>query len=160
METEDWIIIGSLILVTIVWFVLFIIYVVRRKSSSSTKQPTQSPTPIQTQSRSQIQFSPSPVPSRQQKMNFSSVKTIDGNGTNFFYMNEGYLSFRQLRDMNQWGIDKPLSYTHAKINNLVFKFNNSTSSDSSGFIVDDFGNKRQTQPPSEFSNKIDFGFFM
>lgn len=157
MERDDWIIIGTLIVVTIVWFVLFMITVLRKKKPEAEpkpkpkSEPKSEPKPI----------SISPVSSSTvSKLNFNSVKTIDGNGTNFFYMNEGYLSFRQVRDMSQWGIDKPLNYTHAKINNLIFKFNNSNSSDSSGFVVDDFGNRRQTQPPSEFSSKLDFGIFM
>lgn len=144
-----------LILVTIVWFVLFIIFVVRRKKSPSVvleqspvPSPVPRPVPVQIQS---------PVAN---KLSFSSAKIIDGNGTNFYYMSEGYLSFRNMKNIDQWMIDKPLSYTHAKINNLIFKFTNPNSSDSSGFVVDEFGNKINPQPASQFSNKIDFGFFI
>lgn len=160
METDDWIIIGTLIIVTIVWFVLFMITVLRKKKPESESEPKLKLKPEPEPKTEPISISPVSSSSTVSKLNFSSVKTIDGNGTPFYYMNEGYLSFRQVRDMSQWGIDKPLNYTHAKINNLIFKFNNSNSSDSSGFVVDDSGNRRQTQPPSEFSSKLDFGFFM
>ncbi len=154
MEIEDWVVIGILTSVTITWFILFIIFMVKRKKNEV-------PTKPKPKSSIKTKSSPTPVSSPiVSRLNFSQVKVIDGNGTSFYYMSEGYLSFRQLKDMSQWGIDKPLNYTHAKINNLIFKFINPNSTDSSGFIVDEFGNKIENQPASQFSSKLEFGFFI
>lgn len=142
MEFDDWFVLSLLVIVTVTWLVLFLLFLLQVNKPATTTSPSPSPSPIL------------PIGS------FNSVKTIDGNGTNFYYMSEGYLSFRQIKDMSQWGIDKPLNYTHVKINNLIFKFINPNSSDSSGFVVDDTGNKIQPQPSSQFSNIIEFGFFM
>lgn len=155
MELDDWFAIGMLTIIVIVWFVLFIIFMVRRKKSS---------VPVSIQSQSPIPVSvPVPVQSpvsSSANPYFRSARVIDGNGSNFYYMSDGYLTFRRNKDMSEWGVDKPLNYTHAKINRLIFKFDKPNSSDSSGFIVDEFGNKLENQPASEFSNIIEFGFFI
>lgn len=158
MEIDDWFAIGTLIVITITWFILFMIFL-KKPIPIKDVQVAASPVPVPVP----VAFSPiSPVFANK---TFGPVKTIDGNGSQFYYMvtnGSGYITFRGNRDMEQWGIDKPLSYTHAKINNIIFKFNNPNSSDSSGFAVDSQGNAFPSDkiPASQYSNIIQFGFFI
>ena len=150
----NWWIIGLLVGIIIVWFILFLYFVVFKKSTQISKQ------------QQQQQSVTSPSPQQQQspiiiKKTFNSSKTIESKTDTFYYMGN-YLTYKNNRDMNTWGIDKPLAYTHAKINNIIFKFNNPNSSDSTGFAVDENGDAFQTGkvPATQYSNVLDFGFFI
>ena len=154
MEIPDWVVLTTLSVETITILILSLVLRFKTASSSATTKSSSSPKSVVTPAPQ----SPILVPKR-----FGSTKTIKSSDeSSFYYMSDGYLTFKNQKDMSKWNVDKPLNYTHARINNIIFKFNNPNSSDSSGFAVDELGNQfaKEKTPASEFSNVIDFGFFI
>ncbi len=126
---------------------------------AETNPPTTGPVATRTQllsgSARPVSTEPSPV-----KPFFRSIKTVYS--ARAFRFNGTALTLGDYEsDMNKWGVEFPLNFTHVRFTgqNKIFKFNRPNTSDSSGYIVDEWDQPMNPQPASFYGNTIEFGMF-
>ena len=111
---------------------------------------------------SSLSLVPFPKQDYQVKPFFRSMKTVTSARTFKYDATKGIITLGNEPDMRKWNIEYPLNFTHARLDGddkKIYKFNHPNTSDSSGFIVDEFDVRKSPQPLNFTFKKIEFGMF-
>lgn len=131
---------------------------VPKSNALSNGSPLSKDSSVQTSSPQQ----PFPKQDYQVKPFFRSMKTVISARAFKFDLTNERLTLGEEPNMRKWNIDYPLNFTHARLDGddkKIYKFNRPNSSDSSGFIVDEFDVRKSPQPFNFTFKKIEFGMF-
>lgn len=165
------IVIGGVVAAVVVTIIIIVLVFTLGKSKDDDvpSSPVPSPSPVPPPQKS-------PPPSS--KSTFSVLRLIAApvgatfNFTNVGSQEKGYVTYRGEKNITKWNVDIPLSYSHARIGqekmrnpatgrliDKIIKFTYPNSSDSSGYIIDEYGEPLNPQPPSFFASTLEFGIF-